>query len=95
MVTSQPVRPSVNHHDPGGPREEGGHSAPGEAIRRTLDGRGHGGEDMVMGAEEDIFEIPDEEVEEDVEQLKVAPSPLLPSPSEVEDHRITHYPYRS
>ena len=48
-----------------------------------------------MGAEEDIFEIPDEEVEEDVEQLKVAPSPLLPSPSEVEDHRITHYPYRS
>ncbi len=50
---------------------------------------------MVMGADEDIFEIPDAEVEEDVEQLKVAPSPLLPSPSEVEDHRITHYPYRS
>ncbi len=50
---------------------------------------------MVMGADEDIFEIPDAEVEEDVEQFKVAPSPLLFSPSEVEDHRITHYPYRS
>ncbi len=50
---------------------------------------------MVMGADEDIFEIPDAEVEEDVEKLKVAPSPLLPSASEVEEHRITHYPYRS
>jgi len=50
---------------------------------------------MVMGAEEDIFEIPDDEVEDEVEKLRIAPSPLLPSAIEVEEHRITHYPYRS
>ena len=83
VVTSQPVRPSVNHVDPGGPHEEGGHSAPDGTIRRIQRDQGSGGEDTVMGADEDIFEIPDAEVEDDVEQLKVAPSPLLPSPSEV------------
>ena len=90
QVATQPVRPSANLIDPGGPREEGGRHAPSEV---TQCGPRNGGEDMVMGAEEDIYEIPDAEVEDDVEQLKVAPSPLLPSPSEVEDHRVTHYPY--
>ena len=30
-----------------------------------------------------------------VEPLRIAPSPILPSAAEVEEHRITHIPYRS
>ena len=35
------------------------------------------------------------EIQEQVEPLKIAPSPTLPSPADVEEHRITHTPYRS
>ncbi len=90
-VTSLPVRPSEIHSSPGGPHEEGGHQAPSGSIRFGERGMSEG-KDMVMGVDEDIFEIPDAETEEDVEKLKVAPSPLLPSASEVEERRITHYP---
>ena len=72
QVTTQPVRPSENLNDPGGPREEGGLYAPSGVTQCDQQS---GTQDMVMGAEEDIYEIPDAEVEEDVEQLRVAPSP--------------------
>ncbi len=32
--------------------------------------------------------------DEDVEKIRVAPSPKLPSAEEVEEHRIAHYPFR-
>ena len=51
--------------------------------------------DEVNNADEETFEIPEEIVEEETEDLRVAPSPLMPTSSEVEEHRITHYPYRS
>ncbi len=35
------------------------------------------------------------EIEQEIEPLKVAPSPVLPSASEVEEHRVTHAQYRS
>ena len=35
------------------------------------------------------------EIQADVEPLKVASSPMLPSPADVEEHRVTHTPYRS
>ena len=41
-----------------------------------------GGEDVVIR-------------DEDVEKVRVAPSPQLPSAEEVEEHRLTHYPFRS
>ncbi len=42
--------------------------------------------------DESIEEI---EVQEEAADLKVAPSPTLPPPAVVEDHRATHYPYRN
>ena len=42
------------------------------------------------------MEIDDEDQHEtEIEPVKIAPSPVLPSASEVEDHRITHAQYRS
>ncbi len=35
------------------------------------------------------------EIQQEIEPLKVAPSPVLPSASEVEEHRVTHAQYRS
>ncbi len=35
------------------------------------------------------------ETQEEVEPLKIAPSPTLPSPADVEEHRSTNTPYRS
>ncbi len=37
----------------------------------------------------------DEETSADVQDNKVAPDPFMPSAAEVENHRITHMPYRS
>ena len=42
--------------------------------------------------------IPEEamvEISEEAEPLKVAPSPIMPSAAEIEEHRISHIPYRS
>ena len=35
------------------------------------------------------------EITEEVEPLKTAPSPTMPSAAEVEEHRVAHYPFRS
>ena len=39
----------------------------------------------------------DEEIraEEDIEQINTLPAPDLPTQAEVEEHRVTHLPYRS
>ena len=45
-----------------------------------------------LGPEEgEVIEIQDEEVE----PLKIAPSPVRPSQADVAEHRVTHCPYRS
>ena len=49
-------------------------------------------------AKTDVDEQLDDELEveaEDAAPLPVAPSPTMPSPAEVEEHRITHIPFRS
>ncbi len=44
---------------------------------------------------EEIIEVDeDEQDEEEVEPVTIAPNPMLPSASQVEEHRVTHYPYR-
>ena len=35
------------------------------------------------------------EIQKEVEPLKIAPSPTMPSPADVEEHKVTHTPYRS
>ena len=51
-----------------------------------------------MPAEEETDGVVADQVEidanEDVQQIKTAPSPKLPSPQEVEDHRNIHIPFR-
>ena len=44
---------------------------------------------------EDTVDIDEDQQETEIEPLKVAPSPVLPSASEVEEHRVTHAQYRS
>ena len=48
-----------------------------------------GGEEVIEDGEE--FKC----AECGVEPLRIAPSPILPSAAEVEEHRVTHIPYRS
>ena len=88
-----PIRPAVEPSFLGGLRSEGGHKAPGGVICACQANVSQQSE--ILGADEDLFEIPEERVEEDIEELRVAPSPTLPTESEVAEHRITHYPYRS
>ncbi len=44
---------------------------------------------------DEAVEIDEDQHETEIEPVKIAPSPVLPSASEVEDHRITHAQYRS
>ena len=44
------------------------------------------GEEIVIG---------DDEPQAEVQDNRTAPDPFLPSAAEVENHRITHMPYRS
>ena len=89
------IRPSVNRTDTGGPHGEEGPSAPSGRIQAKKGTKGVSVYDEVNNADEETFEIPEEIVEEETEDLRVAPSPLMPTSSEVEEHRITHYRYRS
>ena len=43
---------------------------------------------------EERFEIGQDQ-EEEVEPMKIAPSPEMPSAAEVEEHRVSHIPFRS
>ena len=53
------------------------------------------GELCAPAAEADEQDDDAVEIQEEVEPLKVAPSPTVPSPADVEEHRVTHKPYRS
>ncbi len=44
---------------------------------------------------DEAVEINDDQGETEIEPVKIAPSPVLPSASEVEEHRVTHAQYRS
>ena len=55
-------------------------------VRASNPGR----EIMPTIPEEEVVEISDE-----AEPLKTAPSPTMPSAAEVEEHRISHIPFRS
>ena len=39
--------------------------------------------------------VHDEELEQETAEIQVAPAPVKPPPDQVEEHRITHCPYRS
>ena len=45
--------------------------------------------------EEETAEISDEEFQCQPCEVKAAPSPILPSAADIEEHRLTHWPYRS
>jgi len=54
-------------------------------------------EDVLMPATEEEKGVGQEVIEvdeEDVEQIKSAPDPKLPSPDVVEQHRCIHIPFR-
>jgi hypothetical protein len=51
-------------------------------------------EGLSEGGEEHV-EIKDDEVSGEAQDIKVAPDPFMPSAAEVEEHRVTHWPYRS
>ena len=61
--------------------------SPGEDVMPEATAAATG--DAVEGGE-DVVRISDE-----IEPLKQAPSPSMPSAAEVEEHRVTHIPYRS
>ena len=77
-------------------------------IPNTSDGVGCGPEELLAPAEaadvdeNEWIEVQNDESlecqpcgEAEIEPLRVAPSPKLPSPADVEEHRLTHNPYRS
>jgi hypothetical protein len=43
----------------------------------------------------EVIEIQDGEANEEAEPLRMAPDPGQPTETEVEEHRVTHHPYRS
>ena len=53
------------------------------------------GELCAPAAEADEQDDDAVEIQEEVEPLKAAPSPPMPSPADVEEHRVAHKPYRS
>ena len=53
-----------------------------------------GGETVEINDEAEDAEVKDETVDAEVEPIVVAPSPTMPSAAEVEEHRISHIPYR-
>ncbi len=44
---------------------------------------------------DEAVELSDDQDQTEIEPVKIAPSPVLPSASEVEEHRVTHAQYRS
>ncbi len=91
-----PVSPQTPIDNPMmGPRPEGEHSPPsawrGEAVR------GPGGELLAPVEGEEIVasdDLPaDVSGEAGVEKIRIAHDPQKPSAREVEDHRVSHYPF--
>ena len=81
-MDTSPVRPSLHR----GHRGQDGQAASGIPVYPN-EAEGDQGEVVECDGE-------DQETEE-VQESKIAPSPSLPSAAEVEDHRISHLPFRS
>ena len=68
----------------------------GENPKESCDGLIAPAEEAVdsppINGDED--EVADDQEEEEVEPLRKATSPMMPSAAEVEEHRLTHVPYR-
>ena len=101
--SSQPVRPMVSIDNGMDPRSEGelpgapsGNIMPMELVVSGSEPDGV----VEIGAEAGSAPTPpedpeDDTAEQDEEPKRIAPSPVLPSAAEIEDHRICHYPYRN
>ncbi len=84
--TCKSVNEYFEHQDEKGPRSEG------ELVRAPV-GQMMGAAEDKGGKDEDaMVEINNES--EEAEPLVVAPSPNMPDPATVEEHRITHIPFR-
>ena len=68
--------------------------APNEVSQGEAD---DGADHIELGeqGENEKVTINDEEAQEDCEPMKKAPQVYLPNPREIEEHNVTHYPYRS
>ena len=98
----EPVSPNVKSENLGfcrGPQVEGELLAPYEAAAEAPGGEPNGGEDDGDGEGQQLEDVQSQgEIDEEVEAepCKIAPSPTLPSATEIEDHRTGgHIPYRS
>ena len=63
-----------------------------ELVAPTAEDEGAEGEDDQQREDDGLVEVQPEEESAD---LKIAPAPVRPPAAVVEEHRITHYPYRS
>ena len=52
-------------------------------------------DDIAEPAEQEALNEEELQQQEDVEKVKLAPSPQLPSEKEIEEHNITHWPFRN
>ena len=71
--------------DPDAPAQ----SKPLDMANPTVDG----GEDSVRGDMEEI--IAQDEISEEAHRHRTAPDPGKPTPKQLEDHRLTHCPFRA
>ena len=102
---AEPVRPNSVSNTDTGPRAEG--ELQGALSDEILVGEDDAAEDRheAQGRHQDaqqenngdVLHEPgdDEEAEEEAEPKRIAPSPVLPTAAEIEDHRISHFPYRN
>ena len=87
-VGSEPPAPEETFKTVHRLRTDEGHRSKGELVAPAEE------EDVVEGLEPEDGEVVEIQ-DEDVEPLKIAPSPIQPSQADVEEHRLTHVPYRS
>jgi len=62
----------------------------GSAVGQGGETEDEVGQKVFVNDQEDVIEA-----EEDVDELKVLPTPTLPTQSQIDDHRLDHLPYRS
>ena len=72
----------------------GGRESEGQGVHAQPLGYGDPGEDTVPNEVTEAIIEEEEEAPGEAEPLRAAPSPSMPSATEVEEHRLTHYPYR-
>ena len=98
---SDPVRPNhLNVIDGAGLTEKAAVVSGSGSMMEATAQRTTIGDTEIYATEDIVDEIADAaneelEAEEEAEERKVLPTPTLPSPAEVDQHRIDHYPYRA